>query len=135
MVQAAEDTYENWRKSVKASKGVSPLERPPPPLAEALHGSFIAKERMRGFDNGTTSLGSASTLIEVNTNDSLMNGLKFRATRSRKKVDFSIKMYADQVEQWYKESDDQSSQEEGTPLLTTSKWRSNSKKTQSEGCN
>ena len=135
MVKATEDTYEDWKKAVKVAKGIKSLERPPPPLADALHGNFIANKKMQRMNNGaaSSSYGSASTPIQINTDDSLMNGVNFRATRSRKKVDFSIKIYADQVEQWFKESDEKNLQDEGTPLLTTSQWSRNTQKTRSEG--
>ena len=115
MIEAADATYHNWEM---AFKRVKHAQRPPPPLADDLHGSFIVAQRDANADIGSAS-SSASLPLHINTDDSLMNGVRYRATRSRRKVDFSMKMFADQIENWYKEHDEKSSkQDEGTPLLT-----------------
>ena len=119
MIGTADETYQNWTMAFKRIKSA---QRPPPPLADALHGNFIVRNR-EVDDYGSAS--STSLPLQINTDDSTMNGVKFRATRSRRKVDFSIKMFADQVEEWYKENDKESSQDEGTPLLTLSQRRKN----------
>ena len=116
MIEAADATYNNWEMAFKRVKHV---QRPPPPLADDLHGSFIVAQREASNDRGSAVSSSASLPLHINTDDSLMNGVRYRAMRSRRKVDFSMKMFADQIEQWYREHDEKcSSQDEGTPLLT-----------------
>ena len=119
MIGAAETSLKNWQIAVKRDESVQP---PPPPLADALHGNFIRKKD--SVISGPNSLDSASAPRQIDSNDSTVNETKYRGTRSRRKVDFSITMFSDQVETWYKVSDEECSKhDEGTPLLTLNERR------------
>jgi len=112
MIETAERTFKNWETVCKQIKSPN---RPPPPLADALHGNF-----MIGRETPTSSM-SNGTSAPVNVNSDLCDSV-YRGTRSRHKMDFSIIMYSEKVRQWYEQSDLESrintQGEDGTPLKT-----------------
>ena len=120
MIETADAIYHNWEMAFKRVKSA---DRPPPPLAEALHGNFIARRRRGDLGSSPSSLGSGSVPLQINSDDSLVNGVRYRGTRSRRKVDFSITMFAGDVDKWYEEDDESARADEGTPLMTFSQQR------------